>query len=59
MNSNFRVKVGRQLVGWSGFVRFCGEKLATHILQKALRSRSDVFRYKATKLGVYVTFYAK
>lgn len=59
MNANFRVKVGRQLVGWSGFVRLCGEKLATLILQKVLRSRGDVFRYKATKLGVYVTFYAK
>lgn len=58
MNSNFRVKVGRQLVGWPGFVRLCCEKLAIHI-QKALRSKCDVFRYKATKLGVYVTFYAK
>jgi hypothetical protein len=59
LNSNFRCKIGRTLYGWSGMVRILGVKLAEHILMKAMRSKNQVFRYKATKAGVIVCLYSK
>lgn len=59
MNRNFRVKVGRLLVGWSGLVLRVGYDRACLYLSKALRSASDVKRFKCQSLGVYVSFYVK
>lgn len=59
LNSNFLCKIGRTLYGWSGMCRLLGQKLAEHILLKALRSKDQVFRYKAQKLGLVVALYSK
>lgn len=59
LNRNFRVKVGRLLVGWSGLVLRVGYDRAVLYLSKALRSKSDVKRFKCQSLGVYVSFYVK
>ena len=59
LNSNFLCKIGRTLYGWSGMCRILGVRLAEHILMKALRSKKQVFRYKATKAGVMVQLYSK
>lgn len=59
LNSNFRLKIGRVLYGYAGGVRLLGEALLCHILQKALRSKKQVFVYKCTKLNLVVKFYAK
>ncbi len=59
LNKNFLCKIGRTLYGWSGMVRILGKDLAEHILTKALRSKKQVFRYKATKLGCVVHLYSK
>lgn len=59
LNSNFLCKIGRTLYGWSGMCRILGERLAEHILMKALRSKNQVFRYKATKVGMMVSLYSR
>lgn len=59
LNSNFLCKIGRTLYGWSGMCRILGVRLAEHILQKALRSKCQVFRYKATKVGMMVSLYSR
>lgn len=59
MNRNFLCKVGRTLYGWSGLCSIVGVEMAEHILMKALRSKKQVFCYKATKAGVVVQLYSK
>lgn len=59
LNKNFRLKIGRTLYGYSGGCRLLGEKRLCHILQKALRSKGDVFRYKVSSLGLVVSLYVK
>lgn len=59
LNSNFLCKIGRTLYGFSGMVRLLGYERTEYILLKALRSKNQVFRYKSTKLGCYLSLYAK
>lgn len=59
MNREFRVKVGSSLVGYSGAGLLLGFELLNHIIDKALRSKSQIYRYKAQKLDCYVILYSK
>lgn len=59
LNRNFLCKIGRSLYGYAGMCRILGERLADHIICRALRCRGDVFRYKAQKAGVVVSLYWK
>ena len=59
LNKNFRVKVGRFLVGYAGMCRLLGQRRADMIICKALRCRDDVFRYKCTKENVVVSLYVR
>ena len=59
LNHNFRVKVGRNLVGWSGLVRYLGFDRAVHFLIKALRSLDDKVVFRVSSLKVNVVFYVK
>ena len=59
LNSNFLCKIGRTLYGYAGACRILGKSLIDHIILKALRSKKQVFRYKATKAGVMVHLYSR
>lgn len=59
LNRNFRIKVGRQLVGYSGAGLLLGFDYLNHIIDKAMRSKSQIFRYKAQKLDILVLLYSK
>lgn len=59
MNANFRVKVGRSLVGFSCLVLRVGYEYAKTLVQRIYRRFSlDVHRVKLYN-GVVVSFYAK
>lgn len=57
MNRNFRVKVNRLLVGYSGLCKLIGKRYANHLITKALRSNAQVIVFK-NKFG-YIKFYSK
>lgn len=59
LNRNFRCKIGRTLYGYSGACRLLGRNRIDHIIQKAMRCKDDVFRYRVSSLGLTVSLYAK
>lgn len=59
MNHNFLVKVGRDLVGFTGAVLRLGYDLVCHILQKAYRCMNYKFSYKCTALNCVVCLYSR
>lgn len=59
LNSNFLLKIGRCLYGYSGACRLLGSLRLHQLIEKALRCKKQVFRFWSRSLGLQVSFYAK
>lgn len=59
MNRNYRVKVGRNLVGYSGLTNLLGFMCANHLIEKCRSLKTDIKRFYAPNLNCYVIFYLK
>ena len=57
MNRNFRVKFGRNLVGYAGLCAAIGVERANHLITKMMRS--SLYKKVFVVKGVKVSFYSK
>lgn len=57
MNKNFRVKFGRNLVGYVGLCVAIGVERANHLITKMMRT--NIYKKVFVVKGVKVSFYSK
>lgn len=59
MNRNYRVKVGKSLVGYLGLTNLLGFMYANHLIEKCRNLKNDKKCFYAPHLDCTVTFYLK